>query len=187
MSDSHNKKEDKWSLVTEKIAYQNERFKVREAIYSLSGQEFQRPYYCLELGDWVQVVALTEDYKFILVQQFRHGANISSIEAPGGHIEPGDDPKESGLRELKEETGYSGDEIEELQIMYGNPALQNNRMFIYLLKNAKHVGEAEPEETEDIDVILWTPQRLKQALFNNEIHNPYAVAGLYAAIVKLGL
>jgi ADP-ribose pyrophosphatase len=66
-------------------------------------------YYVLEYPNWANAVALTEDNKIIMVRQYRHAANIVSLEIPGGVIEDGEDPETGMRRELLEETGYEFD------------------------------------------------------------------------------
>src|ERR1700754_193321 len=63
-------------------------------------------YYVLEYPNWVNAVALTEEGKVILVQQYRHAAGIVSTELPGGVIEKGESAEDGLRRELLEETGY---------------------------------------------------------------------------------
>jgi len=44
-------------------------------------------YYVLEYPNWVNAIALAEDGKIIMVYQYRHAAEIVSLEIPGGVIE----------------------------------------------------------------------------------------------------
>src|SRR5690554_5257344 len=47
-------------------------------------------YYILEYPNWVNVVALTDENKIVLVKQYRHGAQESILEIPGGVIDEGE-------------------------------------------------------------------------------------------------
>nr|PVC53629.1 nucleoside diphosphate hydrolase [Theileria orientalis] len=49
-------------------------------------------------------------YSFFLsvVEQFRPSVNVHTLEFPSGICDPGEDTTTCGLRELKEETGYTG-------------------------------------------------------------------------------
>lgn len=63
--------------------------------------------------DSVQVFALTEDNRVILVKQFRPSTEQIAIELPGGGLESGEDKDEASIieaakRELLEETAHSG-------------------------------------------------------------------------------
>ena len=55
----------------------------------------------------VAVIAITEDKKIILVEQYRKPLERSIIEIPAGKIEPNEAPEITALRELEEETGYT--------------------------------------------------------------------------------
>ena len=62
------------------------------------------------------IVAVTENQKLLLVEQYRIPVKSRTIELPAGIIGdgPGDsdeDPKEASRRELLEETGYGAEEI----------------------------------------------------------------------------
>ena len=46
--------------------------------------------------------------KIILVSQFRPPTGRYTIEFPAGLVDPSETPSQTAIRELKEETGYSG-------------------------------------------------------------------------------
>ena len=46
----------------------------------------------LESGDWINVVALTEDGKSVMVEQYRFGTGSCTIETPGGMVAAGETP-----------------------------------------------------------------------------------------------
>ena len=63
-------------------------------------------YYILEYPDWVNVIAITKEGKFVLVRQYRHGIKETRYEICAGVCETGEEPLLSAQRELYEETGY---------------------------------------------------------------------------------
>ena len=65
------------------------------------------PYYVLEYGDWISVLALDVDGNAIVVEEYRHGAGIIAVGAIGGGVEAGEAPIAAAARELREETGYT--------------------------------------------------------------------------------
>jgi len=58
--------------------------------------------------DSVQIFAVCEDGKVLTVKQFRPGLERVCVEVPGGGLESGEDPKEAAVRELIEETSFTG-------------------------------------------------------------------------------
>src|SRR5262245_28772746 len=62
------------------------------------------------------ILAVTEDQKLILVEQYRIPVKSRTIELPAGIIGDGpgesdEDPGKAARRELLEETGYSANEV----------------------------------------------------------------------------
>ena len=60
-------------------------------------------YYILEYPDWVNVIAITKEGKFVLVRQYRHGIKETRYEICAGVCETGEEPLLSAQRELYEE------------------------------------------------------------------------------------
>ena len=61
-------------------------------------------FYILEYPDWINVIAITEDGKFVLERQYRHGTQTVEYEICAGVIEKGEEPLAAAQRELFEET-----------------------------------------------------------------------------------
>ena len=108
-------------------------------------------FYVAYLMDGVQVITLTPSNEVVLVRQFRAGLRRDSLEAPGGLIEPGEDPCTAGARELLEETGYSGDPPEVLGSISPNPGLLAQRISTIIIRNAKQVAEPDARSDRGID------------------------------------
>jgi ADP-ribose pyrophosphatase len=143
-------------------------------------------YYVLEYSNWVNAVAITEDGKVLMVNQYRHAAEIVSLEIPGGVIDEGELPEQALRRELLEETGYLFDDFELLCTVYANPSTANNHTYCYLARGGKKVQEQSLDEQEDIVVQTFTVGEVKQLLADNKIAQALHCTGLFYALVKLG-
>lgn len=143
-------------------------------------------YYILEYPNWVNVVALTDENKIVLVKQYRHGAQESILEIPGGVIDEGEDSLTAAKRELLEETGYLFDSFEQLCDLFPNPATSNNITTTYLARGGKKFQEQELDSQEDIEVILKSPSEVKQLLLQNKFGQALHSAALFYALLSLG-
>jgi len=143
-------------------------------------------YYVLEYPNWVNAVAITEDNKVLMVRQYRHAADIVSLEIPGGVIDGDEEPQAAMLRELLEETGYHFDDIELIATVYANPATANNHTYCYLAKGGKKVQDQNLDEHEELIVEEYTISEVKQLLLDNKIPQALHCTGLFYAFMKLG-
>jgi len=139
-------------------------FGVREDFYTHPAHEGERAFFVIEVPDWVNVVAETENGELVLIRQFRPGVAAVRLEIPGGVIEPGEDPAAAAARELREETGYTGDPPELICVTEPNPALQPNRCWSYLVRRARLAGDSEPDQDEVIETRLVPAGELEEVI-----------------------
>lgn len=112
----------------------------------------------LESVDWVNMVALTPDGRSVMVRQFRFGVGYSTLETPGGMVDPGEDPLTAAQRELREETGYTGGTWTYLGAVEPNPAFHDHLCHHFLARDvvpshaqALSGGRGDPRGTHDRD------------------------------------
>jgi ADP-ribose pyrophosphatase len=108
----------------------------------------------LETRPWVNVIAITDDARVVVVRQYRFGSRSITTEIPGGVIEPGESPKEAAQRELREETGFESPEWIDLGSSSPNPAFHDNTCWHFLAKSARRVSALALDPGEDIEVDL---------------------------------
>lgn len=139
--------------------------------------------------DWVNVLPITEDGQVILVRQYRHGAEVFSIEIPGGCLNVGEtDIYSCAKRELEEETGYTSDDIILLNSLHPNPAIMGVHCHCFLARNVKKVGEQKLDQGEDIEVIALPMSEFKDLILSGKISHALVVAtyGLYSLYLETG-
>ena len=137
------------------------------------------PRVTLDCPDWVNVVALTADDELILIRQFRFGTWKNELEIPGGMLDPGEDSLAAAARELEEETGFKPRHIVPIGITEPNPALQNNRLHHFLATGCTRVHEGEPDESEDIEVLLVPRSRVDELVLKGELSHSLVITALY--------
>lgn len=105
--------------------------------------------------DWVNVVAFTAPERggeLLLVEQFRHGIDASTMEVIGGVCNRDEDPALTARRELLEETGHAAGQWLDLGSCAPNPAVQNNRCHFFLARDCVPVAELDLDPSEELRV-----------------------------------
>jgi 8-oxo-dGTP pyrophosphatase MutT (NUDIX family) len=153
------------------LRLRRERFKSRA-----SGKTHD--FYVIHLPDSVHVIALTPENELVMVRQFRAGGRRDSLETPGGLLELGEDPSIAGVRELLEETGYSGDAPTLLGTISPNPGLLAQRTATIVIRNARRIAEPAPDQTEEITIDLIPVSMIYSLIEQGAIEHGVCIAGL---------
>ncbi len=136
-------------------------------------------FYVLEYPSWVNIIAITDDDKFVMVRQYRHGLGVISTELCAGVVEEGETTLEAAKRELSEETGYTGGEWSLQCIISGNPSTSNNLSYCYLAKGVNLTEKQHLDATEDIEVLLMSRQELLDLMMADEMKQALMLAPLW--------
>lgn len=118
----------------------------------MSGREHL--FFKLDCQDWCNVIAVTDDGMMILVEQYRHGTDVMTLEIPGGAIDRGETPTTAAARELEEETGYRPTALVEIGRVDPNPAFLSNRCWTYLALGCRGDGQTHFDPSEEIAISL---------------------------------
>lgn len=132
-------------------------------------------FYILSMPDWVQVVPLLPDGRFVMVEQFRHGTRRVTIEFPAGIVEPGETALECAVRELEEETGYVPASADIIGRVDPNAALQDNELFIAVLRDCEPRGEMSLDRRERIRPRIVDPEEVDGLIERGEFRDAYGI------------
>jgi len=158
-----------WDLIEETEYADCRVFAVHKKRYQLPHKQREGEYYVIDGADWVNVVGITANMELILINQFRAGIDSLSLEVPGGMMEAGEDPIEAGIREFREETGYSSDKVRLLGWTHPNPAIQSNRCFVVLAEGVEQTHPTDWDEDEEIETLLQPLKSLDERIAEGEI------------------
>ena len=142
----------RWEKLGSAIQAKTVVFDLQSVRYRHPTRGTERDFVVVRAPDWVNVLALTPDGRLVLVRQFRFGLDGFSLEIPGGVMEAGEDPVEAGLRELREETGFTGARARLLGSVHPNPAIQSNRCHIVLVEDTVRTAALEWDTDEEIEI-----------------------------------
>lgn len=171
--------EGKWEVLGSEYLFRRPWLTVRHDTVRLPDGRINPEYYVLEYPDWINVLAITEDGKFVFERQYRHGLGKTCYEIPAGVIEKGETPLEAARRELQEETGYGEGEWSPLMTISGNPSTTSNLTHCFLAKGVKKISGQHLDATEDITVCLLDESQVKDLLAGDQIRQALMAAPLW--------
>ena len=157
-------KEMTWQVLDSKYIIRRPWLTARVDRVLLPTGKINDEYYVLEYPTWVNIIARTDDGRFVLVRQYRHGTRRTSFEICAGVVENGETPLDAAQRELSEETGYGGGQWRELMTLSPNASTCNNLTHCYVAEGVRRIGEQHLDATEDIEIHLRTAQEVRTML-----------------------
>ena len=130
----------------------------------------------------VCVAALTQSDELIFVRQFRYPYYEVVLELPAGKLEKGEDPLETGKRELLEEAGCVAEEYADLGKFYPSPGYCGEIISLYAARGLSFSGQ-KLDEDEFLNVETIPLDRAVEMVLSNEIRD----GKTQAAVLKLKL
>ena len=141
-----------------------------------NGKVFER--LVLESVDWVNVVALDTGGRSLMIRQYRFGVGYTTLETPGGMVDPGEDSKTAAARELLEETGFASDNWSYLGAVEPNPAFHNHLCHHWLAQDVYRAQTQNLGDGESIALEFMTEEQVRAAVVSGELKHALALSAL---------
>ncbi|WP_130864050.1 NUDIX domain-containing protein [Bacilliculturomica massiliensis] len=134
----------------------------------------------------VGIAAVTENRGLLMVKQFRKTAEEVVLEIPAGTREPGEDPMITGIRELREETGFSAEKFSFLASFYSSIGYSTEMIYLYMAEGLTP-GETDFDDNEAIDLYEFPIEELVQMVKDGEIIDGKTITAILLTAARLGL
>src|SRR5262245_54396034 len=120
------------------------------------------------LPEFANVVAVTEDGRFLVFRQTKYAVEGTTYASVGGYLAPGEDALVAARRELLEETGYEAADWASL----GRYVVDGNRgcgvAHLFLAHEARKIREPDSDDLEEQELLVLTRTELEEALLAGE-------------------
>ena len=137
-------------------------------------------FFIIDCVDWVNVLAITPQQELVMVEQYRHGSNTVELEIPGGIMDRTDaSPLHTGVRELREETGFEGENARVLGDVFANPAIMSNTCHTVLIEHCALKHPVEWDSGEDMLTRLVPLAEVPGMVATGRIKHPLVIVALY--------
>ena len=126
----------------------------------------------------VGVVAMDDDGYVYMVRQFRYPFFETTLEIPAGKLDKGgEDTKEAGERELREETGLCAENFEYLGTFMATPGFCDEKIALYFATGLTQ-GENSPDEDEFVECERYKLDDLVLMIERGQIQDAKSVIGI---------
>lgn len=146
-----------WPVVATEVAYDSDYIRLSVDTIQDSGGERHRRAVVRPHGA-VGVVALDEDDRVLLVQQYRHPVARRMLEIPAGTLDvAGELPMAAAVRELAEEADLLAAQWSPFLTMYATPGYSSERWEVFVATDLSPVPVHQRTErmAEEADMQQW--------------------------------
>jgi 8-oxo-dGTP pyrophosphatase MutT (NUDIX family) len=172
-----------WTTINTKTVFENPWLKVVDHEV-LNPKNVPAKYGVVEFKNTaIGIIALEKDQQIYLVGQWRYPLGFYSWEIPEGGGRKGFDTLDEAKRELKEETGLTAQTWQPLQTLYLSNSTTDEKAIIYLATDLT-LGEAQPEDTEILNIKKVSLQEADQMIRRSEITDAISVAAIQRLMIN---
>lgn len=173
-------------VVASDLVYEGRVWDVRSDTFRYGGDQIVRQY--VDHPGAAAVVAIDEQQRVAVIQQYRHPIRRRDWEIPAGLLDvEGEPPIETARRELAEEIDLVAGSIEPLISIFTTPGGNDEVVHIFLARELGPAPHRHEREHEEADIRLeWMPlTEVVDAVLAGRMRNGILVAGALAAAERL--
>ena len=154
-----------YERLDERVVHDGERVIVRRRYRSERGSE--HAYEITKHPGGVVVLPLTVDGEVVVTRQFRPGPERVGWELPSGYVDPGEEPVEAAMRELREETGFMG-ELRAVGAVAPTPYSEEIR-YVFVAVDCERVADQATDPDEHVEVVVVPLTHLRSVLRDGQM------------------
>ena len=168
------------------LAYEGAVWNVRDDRVRYGDGEIRRQY--VAHTGAVAILALDDEGRVLLIQQYRHPIRHRDWELPAGLLDvAGEEPLEAARRELAEEADLVAAHWEPLVSTWTTPGGNDELIHVFLATGVSAAQNAHAREEEEADIrVEWVPlDAAVSAVLDGRMRNGILGIGVLAAAQRL--
>lgn len=166
----------RWKIISQKSILKAELFDVKKIEFEDEKGE-RKIHHEAERTPVVSVFPLTDSYEIFLISQYRQMLKRTALEAVAGYMKKQETTITAAKRELKEETGISAHQLEELARIELAGSVFRSKVYLFLAKGLE-VGDNNLDEDEQISVVKMPLDAAVEKVMLGEINHSASMLGI---------
>jgi len=186
MSESLSDEPVEVEIVDTELVYEGRVWDVRSDTFRYGEGEIVRQY--VDHPGAAAVVAVDDEGRVLLIQQYRHPIRRRDWEIPAGLLDvEGEEPLETARRELAEEVDLEAERWESLVSIFTTPGGNDEVVHLFLARGLRSVGTRHDREDEEADIRQeWMPLgQAVEGVLAGRFRNGILAVGVLAASHRL--
>lgn len=173
---------DPAEVLASQRVYEGRVWDVRRDRFRFGGEEIERDY--VDHTGAVAVLAVDDDGRVLLINQYRHPIRSRDWELPAGLLDiPGEDPLVAAQRELAEEADLVAARWRELITFASSPGGSDETIVVYEAHGLSAAPEVYARTEEEAELVLrWVPlAEVVEAALAGRLRNSILLVAALAA------
>ncbi|WP_373958886.1 ADP compounds hydrolase NudE [Vibrio gigantis] len=132
----------------------------------------------------VMMVPITEQSDILLVREYAAGTERYELGFPKGLIDPGEQPSDAAVRELKEEIGFGANKLTPLKEVILAPSYFSSKMTLFIAEDL-YPEKLEGDEPEPLDIVRWPLAQAEELLTHLDFCEARSITALLLTLRSL--
>ncbi len=166
----------RWKLVSQKSILKTDLFNVIEIGFETKTGK-KKTHHIAERTPIVSIFPLTDSYEIYLVSEYRYMLKKAVLQAVAGHIEKKETTIAAAKRELKEETGITAHQLEELARIEMSGSVFRSKSYLFLAKGLE-IEDNKLDDDEEIALVKMPLELAVEKVMTGEINHSASMIGI---------
>jgi 8-oxo-dGDP phosphatase len=184
VADAVDGEKSRWRTFGERVIYDNPWVWLGQIDVEIPGGE-RFWHHVVRLHRAAVMVLVDDQDRVLMLWRHRFVQDKWGWELPGGLVDDDEDPKDTAIRELEEETGYRARRIEHLVTYQPMVGMVDSEHVLFIGRDPEKF--TEPVDLNEADRIEWVPlSSVPELMASGQIWNSGVLIGLLGLLARKG-